>query len=90
MGNYLGAILIVALPVVLNIIPEVFGLDINAATLEHLNIMIIGALLVIVLIVEPHGLARFWAIIREKLIIWPFRTEATISSTGDCRLGETG
>lgn len=72
MGNYLGAILIVALPVVLNIIPEVFGLDINAATLEHLNIMIIGALIITVLIVEPHGLARFWAIIREKLIIWPF------------------
>ncbi len=72
MGNYLGAILIVALPVVLNIVPEAFGLDINAATLEHLNIMIIGALIITVLIVEPHGLARFWAIIREKLIIWPF------------------
>jgi len=25
-----------------------------------------------VLIIEPHGLARIWAIIREKLIIWPF------------------
>ncbi|MEM6463213.1 MAG: branched-chain amino acid ABC transporter permease [Pseudomonadota bacterium] len=72
LGNYLGAILIVALPVILNIIPEVFGLDINAATIEHLNIMIVGTLIIGVLIIEPHGLARFWAIIREKLIIWPF------------------
>ena len=72
LGNYLGAILIVALPVILNILPEVLGIDINSATVEHLNIMIIGALIITILIVEPHGLARFWAIIREKLIIWPF------------------
>ena len=72
LGNYLGAILIVALPVILNIVPEALGLELNSATVEHLNIMIIGALIITVLIVEPHGLARFWAIIREKLIKWPF------------------
>ncbi|MCR9135487.1 MAG: branched-chain amino acid ABC transporter permease [Alphaproteobacteria bacterium] len=72
LGNYLGAILIVALPVILNILPEMVGLEINAAVVEHLNIMIIGALIIAVLIIEPHGLARFWAIIREKLIMWPF------------------
>ena len=72
MGNYLGAILIVALPVVLNTVPAAFGLPISSSTAEHLNIMIIGALIITFLIVEPHGLARFWGIIREKLIIWPF------------------
>ncbi len=72
LGNFLGAILIVALPVVLNIFPEALGLEWNSATVEHLNIMIVGALIITVLIVEPHGLARFWQIIREKLIIWPF------------------
>jgi branched-chain amino acid transport system permease protein len=72
MGNYLGAILIVALPVVLNTLPATFGISISSATVEHLNIMIIGALIIFFLIVEPHGLARFWQIIREKLIIWPF------------------
>lgn len=72
LGNYLGAILIVALPVILNIVPEALGLELNSATVEHLNIMIIGALIITILIVEPHGLARFWAIIREKLIKWPF------------------
>lgn len=72
LGNYLGAILIVGLPVVLNIVPEAMGLEIKSATVEHLNIMIVGSLIVFFLIIEPHGLARLWALIREKLIIWPF------------------
>jgi len=72
MGNYLGAILIVGLPVVLNTVPEAIGLDIKSATVEHLNIMIVGSLIIFFLIIEPHGLARLWALIREKLIIWPF------------------
>jgi branched-chain amino acid transport system permease protein len=72
LGNYLGAILIVGLPVVLNSLPELLGVEIKSATLEHLNIMIIGSLIVFFLIVEPHGLARLWGLIREKLIKWPF------------------
>lgn len=72
MGNYLGAILIVALPVLLNIVPDALGLSISSATVEHLNVMVIGALIIFFLIVEPHGLARLWEIAREKLIIWPF------------------
>lgn len=72
LGNFLGAILIVALPVVLGTLPAALGLPIASATAEHLNVMIIGALIILFLIVEPHGLARFWAIIREKLIMWPF------------------
>jgi branched-chain amino acid transport system permease protein len=72
MGNYLGAILIVGMPVVLNTVPEALGLDIKSSTVEHLNIMMIGSLIIFFLIIEPHGLARLWALIREKLIIWPF------------------
>ena len=72
LGNYLGAILIVGLPVVLNTVPGALGLDIKSATVEHLNIMIIGSLIVFFLIIEPHGLAALWRLIREKLIIWPF------------------
>jgi branched-chain amino acid transport system permease protein len=72
LGNYLGAILIVGLPVVLNTLPGTLGLEIKSATVEHLNIMIIGSLIVFFLIIEPHGLARLWALIREKLVIWPF------------------
>ncbi|MYG26815.1 MAG: branched-chain amino acid ABC transporter permease [Boseongicola sp. SB0677_bin_26] len=72
LGNYLGAMLIVALPVVLNTVPEALGLEIKSATVEHVNIIIVGSLIVFFLIVEPHGLARLWQLIREKLMLWPF------------------
>ncbi|ETX28489.1 branched-chain amino acid ABC transporter permease [Roseivivax isoporae] len=72
LGNYLGAILIVGLPVALNLVPGALGLPISSAMVEHLNIMIVGALILFFLIIEPHGLARLWALIREKLIVWPF------------------
>ncbi|MEC7670654.1 MAG: branched-chain amino acid ABC transporter permease, partial [Pseudomonadota bacterium] len=72
MGNYLGAILIVGLPVVLNIVPSALGIPISSATVEHLNIMIVGALIIFFLIIEPHGLNQLWRLIREKLTIWPF------------------
>ncbi|MEZ5715586.1 MAG: branched-chain amino acid ABC transporter permease [Paracoccaceae bacterium] len=72
MGNYLGAVLIVGLPVILGTVPEALGLEIASARIEQINLMIIGALIVFFLIVEPHGLARLWELIREKLIRWPF------------------
>ena len=71
-GNFLGAILIVALPVIIAAAPRALGLEIGSATVEHLNVMLVGALIIMFLIIEPHGLARFWQVIREKLIIWPF------------------
>lgn len=71
-GNFLGAVLIVALPVLIATLPRVLGLEISSATVEHLNVMIVGGLIIMFLILEPHGLARYWQILREKLIIWPF------------------
>ncbi len=72
LGNFLGAILIVGLPVILNLLPAAIGVQIDSAMVEHLNVMIIGSLIIFFLIVEPHGLAALWRLIREKLIIWPF------------------
>ncbi|MBM3561254.1 MAG: branched-chain amino acid ABC transporter permease [Alphaproteobacteria bacterium] len=72
LGNYLGALLIVALPVLINSVPGVLGIEILSATVQHLNTMIIGALIIVFLIVEPLGLARLWSVVREKLVIWPF------------------
>ena len=37
-----------------------------------LAVMIVGALIIFFLIIEPHGLNQLWRLIREKLIIWPF------------------
>ena len=72
LGNYLGAILIVGLPVVLGIVPEALGLPVSSAMVEHLNIMIVGGLILFFLIVEPHGLAALWKVMKEKLRLWPF------------------
>lgn len=72
LGAFLGAAFIWILPVFLRWIPKVMGLDINAATVEHLNFMIIGALIIFFLIVEPHGLARLWGLVKQKLRVWPF------------------
>ena len=72
LGAFMGAAFIWILPIVLRAAPSVIGLDINAATVEHLNFMIVGALIIFFLIVEPHGLARLWAIGKQKLRVWPF------------------
>ena len=71
-GAFLGAAFIVLIPILITNLPLILGIPINAATVEHFNFMILGALIVIFLIFEPHGLARIWAIVREKLRVWPF------------------
>ena len=71
-GSFFGAAFIWGLPIVLRAAPATFGIHINAATVEHLQFMIVGALIIIFLIVEPHGLARLWQIAKQKLRVWPF------------------
>lgn len=71
-GSFIGAAFIWILPVLLRALPSYFGLDIGAATVEHINFMLIGGLIVFFLIVEPAGLARLWSIARQKLRVWPF------------------
>ena len=72
LGAYFGAAFIVALPILLNQIPQLFGVPISTATASHLESMIFGALIILFLIVEPNGLARLWALGKEKLRLWPF------------------
>jgi branched-chain amino acid transport system permease protein len=72
LGSFLGAALIYILPIILRFLPEQIGLHIQAATVEHLTFMIVGALIIVFLIVEPHGLARLWQIGKQKLRVWPF------------------
>ncbi|OGA25533.1 MAG: ABC transporter permease [Betaproteobacteria bacterium RIFCSPLOWO2_02_FULL_67_19] len=72
LGSYFGAAFIVILPIVLDQVPQMFGIAMSTATTSHLAFMIFGALIVFFLIVEPHGLARLWAIGKEKLRLWPF------------------
>ena len=71
-GSFFGAAFIWGLPIVLRATPAFFGVHIHAATVEHLQFMIVGALIIVFLIVEPHGLARLWQIAKQKLRVWPF------------------
>jgi len=72
LGSYFGAAFIVALPILLDQVPNWLGVEMSTALASHLASMIFGALIVFFLIVEPHGLARLWAIGKEKLRLWPF------------------
>jgi branched-chain amino acid transport system permease protein len=71
-GSFFGAALILGLPIVLRALPGTLGVPINSATVEHLQFMIVGALIIFFLIVEPNGLARLWQIGKQKLRVWPF------------------
>ena len=72
LGAFLGAALIYILPIALRFAPEMLGLHIHAATVEHITFMIVGALIIFFLIAEPAGLARLWQVGKQKLRVWPF------------------
>ena len=72
LGSFLGAAFIVLMPIVLNQLPGWLGIHMSTALISHLEFMIFGAMIVFFLIVEPHGLARLWAVAKEKLRLWPF------------------
>ena len=72
LGAFLGAALIHVLPIVLRGVPPALGLNIASSTVEHLNLMIVGALIILFLVAEPFGLARLWQTGKQKLRVWPF------------------
>src|SRR5439155_20581871 len=72
LGSFLGAAFIVLVPIALNQLPSWLGIPLSTAMISHIEFMLFGAMIVLFLIVEPNGLARLWAIIKEKLRLWPF------------------
>jgi branched-chain amino acid transport system permease protein len=72
LGCFLGAAFITLLPIFLNQFPTAVGLPLSTATISHVEFMTFGALIIFLLIVEPHGFARLWQIAKEKLRLWPF------------------
>src|SRR5258708_30435755 len=72
LGSFLGAAFIVLVPIFLNQLPSWLGIAISTAMISHIEFMLFGAMIVFFLVVEPHGLARLWAIAKEKLRLWPF------------------
>jgi branched-chain amino acid transport system permease protein len=71
-GAFFGAALIWGLPIVLRSLPGALGVPVASATAEHIQMMVVGALIVFFLAVEPNGLARLWQIAKQKLRVWPF------------------
>jgi branched-chain amino acid transport system permease protein len=72
LGSFLGAAFILILPIFLDQVPHALGIPITVETVSHLVFIVTGALICLLLIVEPHGFARLWAITKEKLRLWPF------------------
>lgn len=70
-GSFAGAAFLVLLPVALKIV-GVDWLSWPTDMVAHLQLVIVGALIVIFLIAEPHGLAQLWRVAKEKLRLWPF------------------
>jgi branched-chain amino acid transport system permease protein len=72
MGSIMGAAFITLLPIFLTNFPPMIGIQIASDLAKHIEEIIFGVLIVFFLIVEPHGLARLWQIVKEKLRQWPF------------------
>ncbi|WP_407491732.1 branched-chain amino acid ABC transporter permease [Pseudooceanicola sp. MF1-13] len=70
-GSFAGAAFLVLLPVLLkNLLVGTLGWPTDLAA--HLELMIVGLLIIVFLIAEPHGLAQLWRVTKEKLRLWPF------------------
>ena len=70
-GSFAGAAFLVCMPVLLkNVLVGTLGWPTDLAA--HLELMIVGLLIIVFLIAEPHGLAQLWRVSKEKLRLWPF------------------
>ena len=70
-GSFAGAAFLVLLPVLLKIV-GVDWLGWPTDIVAHLQLVIVGALIIVFLIAEPHGLAQLWRVAKEKRRLWPF------------------
>ena len=71
LGSFVGAAFLVLVPVLLkNVMVNGLGWPTDIAA--HIEFVIVGALIMGFLIVEPHGLAQLWRLAKEKLLLWPF------------------
>lgn len=70
-GSFAGTAFLILMPVLLkNLLAGALGWQPDIVA--HLEFMIVGGLIVFFLIVEPHGLAALWQLIKSKLRHWPF------------------
>lgn len=71
LGSFLGAAFMTLAPVVLKLLMvDLMGLA--PVDAKHIEFILVGSLIIIFLINEPHGMARMWQIAKEKMRLWPF------------------
>ncbi|MEO0327714.1 MAG: branched-chain amino acid ABC transporter permease [Pseudomonadota bacterium] len=77
LGCFLGAAVIWIMPVIMRaVLPPIYEFitpfTMTSAQADLISDIFIGVMIVTFLILEPHGLARLWAILKQKLRVWPF------------------
>ena len=75
-GSWFGAAFILLMPGQINALiaglAKLAGVDIGVETLAHLPYAVYGALIVGFLLIEPMGLGKLYANVRNYLLVWPF------------------
>jgi branched-chain amino acid transport system permease protein len=74
-GGIFGALFMTMVPELLKLVLDWLPLSSNAALiLSPVRTIVFGLLIVLFLILEPHGLAEIWRRVRRTFHLWPFRT----------------
>jgi branched-chain amino acid transport system permease protein len=75
-GSYFGTAFILLLPGQINAfiawLAQLMGASIGVEALAHIPHVVYGALIVIVLLIEPMGLGKLYGNVRNYLLVWPF------------------
>ncbi|MBE0549565.1 MAG: branched-chain amino acid ABC transporter permease [Rubrivivax sp.] len=75
-GSWLGAAFILLMPgqihTLIAVLAGLVGAKIGVETLAHLPHAVYGGLIIAFLLVEPMGLGKLYANVRNYLLVWPF------------------
>ena len=73
-GNFLGAAFLVLFPVLMSqVVSLALGGAVDGGTLQNLQKVVFGALIIVFLVKEPDGLARLVQRARDRCRAWPLR-----------------
>jgi branched-chain amino acid transport system permease protein len=71
-GSFLGAAFIVLVPIVMdNVVTHFFAGIVDPGQLQNAQKIVFGAMIILFLIKEPEGLARWLRLLRQRAAEWP-------------------
>jgi branched-chain amino acid transport system permease protein len=75
-GSYFGAAFILLMPGLINSaiawLAERAGANLGVEALAHIPNAVYGAMIIVFLLIEPMGLGKLYANVRNYLLVWPF------------------